>query len=103
MAQRRQPIRIARSEPAARPARLGLRAQANALRRGSRAVPKCRTTALRRKGASVKIDPDITVSVLLELWKKGLRGEVHIALANDHPGLTAFFLQHAIANRIIDR
>ncbi len=61
------------------------------------------------------IDPDITISELIESWVNGNQAHVLNTLLNDHVGLTAFLLvqgladgslskadANRIANRLID-
>ena len=51
----------------------------------------------------MRIDPDANVSRLLESWENGNRNDVITALANDHPGLTAFFLVAGIGGKMLNR
>lgn len=49
------------------------------------------------------IDPDVTVSDLLDQYVNGNRKDVLDALENDHPGLTAMFLIVGIGEKRLDR
>lgn len=51
----------------------------------------------------MKIDPDITITELLEAWNNGFKSRVISKLAADHPGLTAMFIVTGILDNKLSR
>jgi len=52
---------------------------------------------------TARVDLDVSARDLVETWINGNRNEVIKALTDDHPGLTALFLHHALEKKGFDR